>query len=366
MLVTFQFGFSILLIIGTLVIYRQIQLIKERQPGYDQENLITIADTNEIETNYPSIKLELLNTGIIEGVTKSNSTITHINSTQLLGWPGKPDDARVLFNMVTTEYDYTRTMGIRILEGRDFSEGYKSDSSAILINKAALRLMNLKDPIGTELVLWGGKRKLIGILDDVVMDSPYERVKPLFIIFEPHAANALTVRLKRTKDIRASIDAVKSIFEKQAPSYPFDYQFVDAEFQKKFTTINLTSRLAMLFASLSIFITGIGLFGLALFTAEQRTKEIGIRKVLGASVLSIVQLMSKDFLVLVIAGLIISSPLAWWLLNWYLQQYAIRTSVEWWIFPMAGIVTFLFAMTIVSTMAFRTASRNPAETLISE
>jgi ABC-type antimicrobial peptide transport system permease subunit len=365
-LVTLQFGFSILLIIGTIVIYQQIQLVKGRQLGYDQENLMAINYTNEVEKNYRAIKLELLASGVVEAVTKSNSAITDINSNNFLGWPGKPEDLRVIFTTIATEYDYTKTMGIKVLEGRDFSEDFKSDTSAILINKAALALMNLKDPIGTELDLWGGKRKLIGVVDDVLMGSPYAPVKPMFVILDPNWIDAVTVRLKKTTDLQASVNVVKGVFEKYAPAYPFEYRFADVEFQKKFTTINLTSTLASLFATLTIIITGLGLFGLASFTAEQRTKEIGIRKVLGASVSSLVGLMSKDFSKLVIISFVASAPLAWWLLNKYLERYPIRTDIAWWVFPLTGVVALLFALSIVSTQALRAAQSNPVNSLRSE
>ncbi len=365
-LVTLQFGFSILLIIGTIVIYQQIQLVKGRALGYDQENLMAINYTKEIEKDYRAIKLELLASGAVESVTKSNSTITDINSNNFLGWPGKPEDLRVIFTTIATEYDYTKTMGIKIIDGRDFSEDFKSDTASILINKAALQLMNLKDPIGTELDLWGKKRKLIGVVDDVLMGSPYQPVKPMFVILDPDWIDAVTVRLKKTKDLQASINTVKTIFEKYAPAYPFEYRFADVEFQKKFTTINLTSTLASLFASLTIIITGLGLFGLASFTAEQRTKEIGIRKVLGASVPSLVGMMSKDFSRLVIISFVLSAPMAWWLLTKYLERYPVRTDIAWWVFPVTGIIALLFAVSIVSTQALRAAKSNPVDSLRSE
>lgn len=365
-LVTLQFGFSILLIIGTIVIYQQIQLVKGRELGYDQENLITISYTNEVGKNYRPIKQELLQSGVVEHVTKSNSAITDINSNNFLGWPGKPEDLRVIFTTIATEYDYTKTMGIKIIEGRDFSEDFKSDTAAILINKAALQLMNLKDPIGTELDLWGGKRKLIGIVDDVLMGSPFTPVKPMFAILNPEWIDVVTVRLKKTGDLPGSISQVKSIFEKYAPAYPFEYKFSDVEFQKKFTTINLTSTLASLFATLTIVITGLGLFGLASYTAEQRTKEIGIRKVLGASVSSLVGLMSRDFSMLVVLSFVLSAPLAWWLLDQYLERYAIRTQIGWWVFPVTGVIALTFALAIVSTQALRAAHANPANSLRAE
>ncbi|MCE7864989.1 MAG: ABC transporter permease [Bacteroidetes bacterium CHB5] len=365
-LVILQFGFSILLIIGTIVIYQQIQLVKGRELGYNQENLIAVSYTNEVGKNYRSIKAELLNTGVVEAVTRANSEITNINSNNFLGWPGKPEELRVLFTTITTEYDYTKTMGIKLLEGRDFSEEFKSDSSAILVNKAAMEVMGLKeDALGTELELWGNKRNLIGVVDDVLMGSPFQPVKPMFMILMDWGGS-VSIRLKKTNDLQASIQAVKSVFEKYAPAYPFEYRFADQEFQKKFTTINLTSTLASLFAILTIVITGLGLFGLAAFTAEQRTKEIGIRKVMGASVPNLVGLMSKDFSVLVIIAFVLSSPLAWWALTNYLERYTIRTAVAWWIFPVTGVIALTFALLIVSTQALKAARANPASSLRSE
>jgi ABC-type antimicrobial peptide transport system permease subunit len=364
-LVTLQFGFSILLIIGTIVIYQQIQLVKGRDLGYDQENLLAVDYTKEVSDNYRPIKLELLNTGVVEAVTRANSEITNINSNNFLGWPGKPEDLRVIFTTIVTEYDYTKTMGIKVLEGRDFSEDFKSDTAAIIINKTALGMMNLEDPIGTELDLWGEKRKLIGVVDDVLMGSPYQPVNPMFMMIDDWGGS-VTIRLKKTTDLQASLDKVKTVFEKYAPEYPFQYRFADVEFQKKFTTINLTSSLATWFAFLTIAITGLGLFGLASYTAEQRTKEIGIRKVLGASVSSLVSLMSKDFSRLVIISFIISAPIAWWLLTKYLERYPIRTELVWWIFPLTGAIALVFALIIVSTQAMRAARANPVNSLRNE
>lgn len=364
-LVTLQFGFSILLIIGTIVIYQQIQLVKSRQLGYDRENLIAVEFTNEVRNNYRSLKLELLNSGVVEAVTRANSQITDINSNNFLGWPGKPEELRVLFTTVVTEYDYTKTMGIRILEGRDFSEDFKSDTAAIIVNKAGLDLMNLEDPIGTELPLWGGTRKLIGVVDDVLMGSPFEPVKPMFMVMDDWGG-WVSIRLRKTADLQESINTVKTIFEKHVPAYPFEYKFADVEFQKKYTTINLTSTLASLFATLTIVITGLGLFGLAAFTAEQRTKEIGIRKVMGASVPGLVRLISKDFSILVMVSFFISAPMAWWLLNKYLERYTIRTEIEWWVFPLTGVIALTFALIIVSTQALRAARANPVNSLRSE
>lgn len=365
-LVTLQFGFSILLIIGTIVIYWQINFVKGRDLGYDQENLITVEYTAEVGQNYRAIKQELLNSGVVSSVCKSNSPITEIWSNNFLGWPGKPEEQKVIFTTISTEYDYTKTMGIKILEGRDFSEEHKSDTAAIIVNKAAMDVMGLKDPIGQQLDLWGSKRELIGIVDNVLMGSPYQPVKPMFMVLIPEWASAVTIRLQKTTDLQGSIKAVEEIFKKYNPAYPFEYKFADVEFAKKFTTINMTSRLASLFASLAIFITGLGLFGLAAFMAEQRTKEIGIRKVMGASVYSLVSLMSMDFSRLVLIAFVVSSPVAWWLLDQFLQRFPVRVGIPWWVFPLTGLVALIFASIIVSTQALRAARANPAVSLRNE
>ncbi len=365
-LVTLQFGFSILLIIGTIVIYWQINFVKGRDLGYNQENLITVDYTAEVSRNYRTIKQELLATGVVNSVCKSNSPITEIWSNNFMGWPGKPEELKVIFTTISTEYDYTKTMGIQILEGRDFSEDFKSDTSAIIVNKAALDIMGLKDPIGQQLDLWGSKRELIGVVGNVLMGSPYQPVKPMFMVLIPEWASSVTIRLEKTDDLQASVKKVEEVFKKYNPAYPFEYSFADVEFGKKFTTINMISRLASLFASLAIVITGLGLFGLAAFMAEQRTKEIGIRKVMGASVSSLIALMSKDFSRLVFIAFLISSPIAWWLLNQFLLRYPIRVSIPWWVFPLTGLVALLYATLIVSTQAFRAARANPADSLRNE
>lgn len=365
-LVTLQFGFSILLIIGTIVIYWQINFVKGRQLGYDQQNLITVDYTAEVGKNYKTIKQELLSSGVVSSVCKSNSPITAIWSNNFVSWPGKPEELKVIFSTISTEYDYTKTMGIKILEGRDFSEDHKSDTAAIIVNKAALDVMGLKNPIGEKLDLWGDKRELIGVVDNVLMGSPYQPVKPMFLVLIPDWASAVTIRLEKTNDLQASLKVVEDIFKKYNPAYPFEYAFADVEFAKKFTTINMTSRLASLFASLTIIITGLGLFGLAAFMAEQRTKEIGIRKVMGASVSSLMALMSKDFSKLVLLAFVISSPIAWYLLNDFLQRYPIRITIPWWVFPFTGMVALMFAVMIVSTQAFRAARANPVNSLRNE
>lgn len=364
-LVILQFGFSILLIMGTIMIYNQIQLVKNRELGYIQKNMIMVEMNDELDRNYQVLKNELLQSGIVAGVTVSNSPITQINSNNFLGWPGKSEDQKVIFTTICTEYDYAQTMGIKILHGRDFSRDFPSDSSAILINKAALELMGLEDPIGTELDLWGEKRTLIGVLDDVLMGSPYHEVKPMFAIIADWGGY-VTIRMKQTNDINAALLQVKSIFEKYNPAYPFEFRFADIEFDKKFKSINLTSALSKIFSILAIIITGLGLFGLAAFTAEQRTREIGIRKVMGASVANIIHLMTGSFSKLVLIAYIISSPLSWWSLSRYLERFPIHAEFHPWIFIVTGIFAMAFTLIIVTSQTLKAAHTNPVNTLRNE
>ncbi|MEQ6121184.1 ABC transporter permease [Reichenbachiella sp. MALMAid0571] len=365
-LVILQFGFSILLIISTIVIFKQIDLVKGRELGYNQENLISIETTENLDKNYDVLKNDLLQSGVVEAVTRSNSSITSINSNNFLGWPGKPETLKVLFTTIATEYDYTKTMGVKLLQGRDFSKDFATDTAAIIINKAGLDIMGLEDPIGAKLNLWGKKRTLIGIVDDVLMGSPYQAVKPMFMIMDNDWINVLSVRLKSTNDLQASLKTVENIFEIHNPAYPFEYKFADVEFQKKFTTITMTRRLTTLFSILAIVITGLGLYGLASYTAQQRNKEIGIRKVLGASVSELVAMMSKEFSRLVVISFFISTPIAWYLLDSYLDRYPIHIEISWWIFPVAGVSVLVFALIIVANLASKVALSNPVNSLRNE
>jgi putative ABC transport system permease protein len=364
-LVVLQFFFATLLIIGTIVVSEQIRFVKKRDLGYDQKNLVMIPHTEEIGKNFSSIRNELMATGAVSSVTKSNSPITDVYSNNFMSWPGKPEEEKILFVTITTELDYTKTMGIKILEGRDFVGA--GDSSSVLVNKAAADVMGLKETLGTEVVYWGDhKSKIVGVIDDVLMGSPYRKPSPMFVAYQPGWASSVTIRLEETKDITGAMKKVEDVFKKYNPAYPFEYQFVDEQFNKKYTTINLISTLANLFALLAIIITGMGLFGLAAFTAEQRTKEIGIRKVLGASVPGLVALISKEFSFLVLISFILSAPVSWWFLTSFLERYPYRIAFPWWAIAASGLIAMVFALIIVSTQALKAATSNPANSLRSE
>ncbi len=364
-LVVLQFGFSIFLLAGTIIIYQQIQHVKNRDMGYDRENLIQIWMNGELQNNFSTIRQELVNTGVVEAACKSNSPVTAIFSNNEVKWQGMATDQRVAFSTIATEYDYTKTMGIQMIEGRDFSREF-NDTLSVIINEAAVKMMSMENPIGKQLEMNGRQFTIIGVVPDIVMDSPYSPVEPMTLLFDPSWSSTVTIRLSKTNELPAAVAKVESVFKKLNPNYPFQYRFTDIDFQKKFTDINLISRLAGVFAGLAILITSLGLFGLAAFTAEQRTKELGIRKVMGATVSNLVLLISKDFSKLVIIAFAIASPLAWWFLNSFLQRYSYRIEIAWWVLAGVGGFALLLALVIVSTQALKAAKANPSKSLRSE
>jgi len=365
-LVVTQFTLSIGLIISTIVIYNQVQFAKGRQLGYDQQNLINVHAKGDVSKNYTAIKQELTSTTQIGSVTSSFSPLTGIyQNSPVDKWPGKSPDANVLFAFVGVGFDYTKTIGARIIQGRDFSGQFKSDSTAVVLNRAAMDVMNMDNPIGETISFWDSDWTIIGVMEDIVMESPFKNVRPM-IMFHQAWVNIVTIRLEKTTDLQASIKNVETVFKKYNPDYPFEYSFVDEDFGKKFSNVNLIDNLFKIFASLTILISCLGLLGLAAFTAEQRTKEIGIRKVLGASVSSIMLLLSKDFSKLVIIAFIIAAPLAWWGLNQWLENYPYRISIQWWVLAAAGTLSFILAVVTVSSQAIKAAMNNPVHSLRSD
>ena len=365
-LVVVQNAFSILLIIGTTVVYLQIQHLKDREPGYDRENLLMMWSNVDIEKNYHALKEELLSTRAAEAVTKSNSPITRIFASSKIGWPGMLAGQNLEATNIATEYDYTKTMGVKMLAGRDFSPDFKSDTTAMVLNKAAVDAMNLSDPVGQKIDMWGLQWTIIGVMDNILMGSGAHQIQPLVMTMDPTWSTTITLRIPKTPDVSGAVKKVEDIFKKYNPDYPFEYRFADVEFQEKFSAIEMTSRLSGAFAVLAIIVTALGLLGMASFTAEQRTKEIGIRKVLGASVSSLLFLLTKDFSKMVVIAFLISVPLAWWAGSNFLEQYPVRIKLPLWSFPLAGIGSLVLTLIIVSTQAFKAARSNPVDSLRSE
>ncbi|MEJ0034309.1 MAG: FtsX-like permease family protein [Bacteroidota bacterium] len=364
-LVGFQFVFSIFATICVIGMYKQIAHVKAREVGYVRENLIYVDAASEIVKNYDAVKNELIDNGLALSVTRSNSPITNVYSNNFLEWPGMPDGVNVSFATISTGYDYTKTMGLKVLQGRDFSREF-NDSTSIIVNQAAVDIMGMTDPIGTEVTLWDNKRTIVGVVDNALMGSPFAEPLPSLMIYMPDWVGTITIRLKESENLSEQMSKVEAVIKKYNPAYPFSYYFADQEFNKKFRGISLVQNLMDIFAGLALVITGLGLFGLAAFTSEQRNREIGIRKVLGASLTNIVTMISRDFSFLILIAFIFAAPLGWYAINNYLTRYVYHTSVDWWVMPLVGVSIFVISFAIVATQALRAGMNNPVETLRSE
>ncbi|MBL7742347.1 MAG: ABC transporter permease [Chitinophagaceae bacterium] len=365
-LVVGQFVISIVLISATIIIYQQIQHIKNRDMGYNPDNLITIPATYDTQNNFAVIKDELIKTGKISAVTRTLSPITDIWwKSPAPDWEGKPANADIIMAGLSTDIDFSKTMGVKILQGKDFS-GMPSDSSAMLLNEAAVKAMGLQNPVGM-LMRYGNRNyTVIGITGNIVMESPFKPVDPMMVYYQPYNCNSISIRLGQDVSPQKALPLIESVFKKYNPSYPFEYQFVDEEFGKKFLTEDLISKITNVFACLAIFICCIGLAGLASFTIEKRIREIGVRKVLGATVQQLLLLISKEFLKLVLIAFVIALPLAWWFMNDWLQQYAFRIHISIWLFVAVGLLILLLTLIVVSLNTLKAAIANPVKSLRTE
>ena len=369
-LVVLQFTFAIALIICTVVVVHQIKYAEGRETGYNKDKLVYTFIQGNNEKHYDLIKNELLSSGAVTSVTKSMSPITQRWSDGWgFTWPGsKPGDDKIDFLRFASDADFVKTMGVQLLEGRDIDiRNYPGDSTSVLLNETAVKMMNLKNPVGTTVKEIDGKDwHVVGVIKDFVFESPYQKVQQL-MVFGPGAwFNVIHYKLNPMLSTGTALDKVKQIFNKYNPQYGFDYHLVDETYAQKFEQEKRTGKLAGLFAVLTIFISCLGLFGLATYMAENRIKEIGVRKVLGASAASITTLLSKDFLVLVIISFIIASPIAWYAMNKWLQTYSYRVSIEWWVFALTAILSIVIAILTVSYQAIKAAIANPIKSLRSE
>jgi len=365
-LVVGQFVISILLISATIIVYQQIQHIKNRDIGYNPNNLIMVPSTPSTDKSYAAIKQDLLNSGMVAAVTRTSSPITDIWwKSPSPTWDGMPPNANIIFSGEATDADFTKTMGIKLLQGKDFS-GLPVDSSSMLINLAAVEAMHLKNPIGMQMRYNGQKYTVIGVTDNVVMQSPFTPVDPMMVYYQPNNSSYISLRLNSTAQPQKAIALLSSIYTKYSPADIFEYQFVDQEFGKKFITEQLISNITDIFAGLAIFICCIGLAGLASFTIEKRFREIGIRKVLGATIRQLLMLIAQEFLKLVIIAFVIAVPLTWWLMNNWLQKYTYHINISIWLFAAVGMIVLLLTMIIVSVNTISSAMVNPVKSLRSE
>jgi ABC-type antimicrobial peptide transport system permease subunit len=369
-LVVSQFAISIGLIISTVVVYQQIQHAKNRSIGYDPNNLISITASRDIATNFDALKHDLLNNGYIESVAKASQPLTRrYNSWSDFSWEGKDPNSDIAIDAIMTGWDFEKTAGLKIIQGRPFSKEHKTDSNAVILNETALKTIGYKNPIGKTMKSGNRVITIVGVVEDVLLLDPFKPVSPLAILFNGSAVNNVNnifLRLKPGADLRKALAYIQPLFEKYNPAYPFEYSFVDEEFGEKFTIENQVAKLAGIFAGLAIFISCLGLFGLATFMAERRTKEIGVRKVLGASVANLWLLLSKEFVWLVLMACFIASPLSLWLMNNWLEKYDYRINISVWVFVIAALLAVVIALVTVSAQAVRAAVSNPVKSLRTE
>lgn len=363
-LVVLQFTCSVAFIISTMIIYRQIQYAKDRPNGYDLSRLMLTWSSADLAKNFTALKNELIQKGIASGVTSASSPATNVYWHTDVDWPGKLPNETIEMGLIQVNEDYFSTVGMTFREGRDFTGG--NDSASVILNEAAVSRMRLKNPVGQLLSRDDMKVRIVGIVKDALMISPFSRPDPTMFLYRHSGQDALLYRLSPRIKTQDALTQLTAIFNKYNPSFPYTYTFEDENYAAKLKQEVLMGKLSGLFAGLAIFISCLGLFGLAAYVAERRTKEIGIRKVLGASVSQVWLLLSKDFLLLVILSCVIASPLAFYFLHGWLAKFEYRISIGAGVFIMAAVMAVVLTIVTISFQAIRAATANPVEKLRAE
>lgn len=365
-LVVVQFTFSIALIIGTIMVFKQIQHAKNRPVNYRNKGLITVMMTTpELYGKYNVIRSELLASGVVDDMAQSSCPTTGIWSNTIgFKWQGKDPNSLPSFGTIAVTESFGKTIGWKIIDGRDFSREFGTDSFTMVLNEAAVKQIGMKQNIVGQKLQWNDKDyTVIGVVKDMIMESPYKPVVPTVFLYDPNWANVFTVAIKQDVPVRTALSRIEAVFKKFNPAAPFDYKFNDEEYAKKFADEVRVGNLATFFTILAIFISCLGLFGLASFVAEQRKKEIGVRKVLGASTYNLWQMLSKEFALLVGVSCFIAIPLAWYYLNKWLAQYDYRASISFWIYIISGAGALIITLITVSFQAIKAALANPVKSL---
>ena len=366
-LVVFQFALSIILIIGMIVIYRQMNFVQTKNLGYNRENLIYIPIEGDLIKKYDLFKKEAGKETSILAISKMRNSPTIIeHHTGSIEWPGKDSNLSVSFADGVVGYDFIKTMKLKLNEGRDFSKDFGSDSASFMLNEKAVKKIGFQNPVG-QTMSWGNRKgKVIGVLQDFHFNSMHQAIEPLIIrLDENWSWGTILIRVK-AGETKEAIAGLEKICKALNPKIPFSYQFSDKEYAKLYRSEQVVSKLANIFAFLAIFISCLGLFGLATFTADQRTKEIGVRKVLGATVPHIVSLLTTNFLKPVAIAMFIAFPVAWYIMNHWLMDFAYKIDIEWWIFAIAGLLTIGIALMTVSYQSIKAAIANPVKSLRTE
>ncbi len=373
-LVVLQFSISIVLIVSTVIVFRQIQHVKSRNLGFNKNNLIEADAQGEVAKYYPVLKQDLLNAGVVENVALSDHTTLYGgNNTGGLTWQGKTPGAQILVSTRYVTDEFVKTSGMKIISGRDFisNDSILSKQMNVLITQSMEKLMGNESAVGK--MVWhesdtsGEQSKVVGVVNDYLYGNMYGKPDPVIITCtSPEHTNKMYLRLKENDNPEKALSKIEAIIKKHNPAFPFTYTFVDAQFNRMFLGETLVSNLSKVFAGLAIFISCLGLFGLAAYTAERRTKEIGVRKVLGATVPGIAALLSKEFLQLVAFSCLIAFPIAWWAMNTWLQGFQYRVDISWWIFAIAGAGAIFIALATVSFQSIKAAVANPVKSLRTE
>ncbi len=364
-LVVMQFTVSVVLIVGTIVVFQEIQFAKNRHVGYTREGLVALPmSTEDVHKQLAAFKDELAKTGAVVSVTEAGSPTTANYSTNSgFNWRGKDPSLAVEFPNIDVDDDYGETVGWQFKEGRDFSKEFATDSTAFVINESAAKFMNLQHPVG-EIIKWDGVPfHVIGVIKDMVVESPYAPVRPALYHRLKGAGDFVIVRINPGLAPSNALGKIGKVYKKFNPSQPFDYQFVDTEYAKKFGNEERIGELASCFAGLAIFISCLGLFGMASFMAEQRIKEIGVRKVLGATVFGLWQLLSKDFVGLVTISLLVATPVSYYLMHQWLQGFQYQTNIAWWVFALTAFGAMIITLATVSYQSIKAAMANPVKSL---
>lgn len=375
-LVIAQFTTSIVLIICTIIIYQQIQYVKHRDLGFKKDNLVWTRIQGKLKDHFSTIRDELINSGVVQNAALSNSEPLHVGvSSDKYSWQGKAPNDQIIINENDVTADYVPTMQMKLISGRNFYSTPGVDKNSVIINESMAKVMGAAGRTGSvihdgqwEEFDWGKSVNLtvVGIVKDFVYNDMYKSGMPLILRCFVPFPTAMVMSLKAGIDDRTAMTKIENIIKANNPGFPFEYFFVDDEFNKMFAIETLIEKLAGVFAVLAIFISCLGLFGLAAYTAQRRTKEIGIRKVLGASTSGMARLLSKDFLKLVIISCVIAFPIALWAMNNWLHEYEYRTAIQWWVFPVAGLTALVIALVTVSHQAVKAALSNPIKSLRTE
>ena len=362
-LVVFQFALSMLLIVGTLAVYRQVHYIRSVDLGLDRENVAMVALEGPAHDQYEAFRQELLRQPGIEAVSAADQNPLNVgSSTTDPTWEGKAPDDNTLFYVISADYDFLETMGMEVAEGRTFSRAFGSDTANYVINERAAAAMGFEDPVGQTLSFWDNEGQVIGVVEDFHMNALYAPIEPPIIRLDPPRAWQLYVRTKPGQTAEA-LAGLKAVYAQFNPGYPFEYEFLDANYEQMYRGEMVMGKLANVFAVIAIVIACLGLLGLAAFTAEQRTKEIGVRKVLGASEAGLVTLLSRDFMGLIALALVIATPVAWWAVHRWLDGFTYHAALGAGIFVVAGGVVLVVALLTVGTQALRAATADPVKAL---